>query len=140
MSQTATPWPDGPEFDLFLRAPVGEDRNGAVVTVFSTLARLDLDPRKEASDLAALPNDAALLRLDSLLGRFVDVPTLGERHHAVAQGLILLLPHRRTSLGASRPGAPPPDVRTAVMPILWTVALVILIGQLILAASVGPGE
>ncbi len=138
MSQTALPSPDGPEFDPFLRAPVGEDRNGAVVTVFSTLARLGLDPRQEASRLAALPDDAALHRLDALLRSFFDVPALGERHHAVAEGLLLLLPQRRASGSAWRPGAPRPDLRIFVMPILWTVVLLIVIAQLLMAASVGP--
>ena len=137
MAQTAIQWPDGPEFDLFLRAPVGEDRNGAMVTVFSTLARLGLDPRREASELAAQPVDAALHRLDALLALFRDVPALGERHHDVARGLVLLLPPRRAALGAGRAGAAPPDLRGFAMLILWTVVLLLVIAQLIFAASVG---
>ena len=140
MSQTAIQWSDGPEFDPFLRAPVGEDRNGAVVTVFSTLARLGLDPRQEASALASLPDDAALRRLDALLRGFLDVPALGERHHAVAQGLVQLLPRRRAAFGGGRPGAAPPDVRALAMPVVWAVVLLILIAQVIFAASVGPVE
>jgi len=38
--------PDGNDFDPFLFASVGEDRNGANVTVISALARLGLDPWK----------------------------------------------------------------------------------------------
>ncbi len=138
MSQTAFTWSDGAEFDPFLRAPVGEDRNGAVVTVFSTLARLGLDPRQEASTLASLPNDAALHRLDALLRAFFDVPALGERHHAVAEGLVLLLPPRRASGSDWRSGEPQPDVRSFVMPILWIVVLLFVIAQVLMAASVGP--
>jgi hypothetical protein len=39
--------PHPPEFERFLYASVGEDRNGYVVTVLSTLARLGLDPWKK---------------------------------------------------------------------------------------------
>lgn len=59
--------PHTPEFDRFLYASVGEDRNGHVVTVLSTFARLGLDPWKETADLVALGRDAAQARLASLL-------------------------------------------------------------------------
>ncbi len=36
--------PHPPEFERFLHASVGEDRNGYFVTVLSALARLGLDP------------------------------------------------------------------------------------------------
>lgn len=55
------PYP--PEFERFLYASVGEDRNGHVVTVLSTLARLGLDPWKETAHLVALGRDAARDRL-----------------------------------------------------------------------------
>jgi hypothetical protein len=42
--------PHPPEFERFLYASVGEDRNGYVVTVLSTLARLGLDPWKETAN------------------------------------------------------------------------------------------
>jgi len=51
--------PHIPEFDRFLYASVGEDRNGYVVRVLSTLARLGLDPSKETAELVALGRDAA---------------------------------------------------------------------------------
>ena len=138
MSQSASPWPDGPEFDLFLRAPVGEDRNGAVVTVFSTLARLGLDPRREASRLASLPNDAALRRLDALLSGFFDVPALGEHHHDVARGLVLLQPRRRAAPDFGGAGAAAPELRAFVMPVLWTFVLLFLIAQMFAALSGAP--
>lgn len=42
----------GPEFDKFLCASIGEDRNGTMLSVLSALARLDVDPWQEAADLA----------------------------------------------------------------------------------------
>ncbi|MDQ7777856.1 MAG: hypothetical protein Q4615_19290 [Paracoccus aminovorans] len=51
--------PHPPEFDRFLHASVGEDRNGYAVTILSTLARLGLDPWKETAELVTLGRDAA---------------------------------------------------------------------------------
>jgi len=43
----------GPEFDEFLCAPIGADRNGTGLSVLSALARLNVDPWQEATSLAA---------------------------------------------------------------------------------------
>ncbi|MGB3315283.1 MAG: hypothetical protein WBB85_12785 [Albidovulum sp.] len=50
------------EFEQFLYASVGEDRNGYAVTVLSALARLVLDPWKETAELVTLGRDAARAR------------------------------------------------------------------------------
>lgn len=57
----------GPEFEDFLFAPIGADRNGMLLSVLSALARLDIDPWEEAARLAALPGEAATRRLSSLI-------------------------------------------------------------------------
>jgi hypothetical protein len=54
-------------FDPFLFAEVGEERNGMLLSVLSALARLDLDPWREAASLSRLPAAAATERLFSLL-------------------------------------------------------------------------
>ncbi len=100
MLANRTVWLDGSEFEPFLYAPVGEDRNGQIVTVLSTLARLGLDPWKEAAALAALGGDAAGSRLALLLSGFRDVPALGRDHRTVARELADLLPARSTTVGA----------------------------------------
>lgn len=88
--------PHPPEFERFLYASVGEDRNGYVVTVLSTLARLGLDPWKETAELVTLGHDAARARLGTLLARFRDVPTLASDHGRVARDLSHLLPEGPT--------------------------------------------
>lgn len=55
------------EFDPFLYAPVGEERNGMLLSVLSALARLDVDPWQEAATLTNMPAQEATLRLTSLL-------------------------------------------------------------------------
>jgi hypothetical protein len=96
--------PHPPEFERFLYASVGEDRNGYVVTVLSTLARLGLDPWTETAELVTLGRDAAQTRLGTLLARFRDVPTLANDHGTVARDLSQLLPEGRVS-GSLKGGA-----------------------------------
>ena len=55
------------EFDPFLYAPVGEERNGMLLSVLSALARLDMDPWQEAATLTKMPAQDATVRLASLL-------------------------------------------------------------------------
>jgi len=94
MEKSGTLYPGRSGLDTFMYAFVGEDRNGSMVTVLSTLARLGLDPWKEASDLAALSEDAALSRLTVLLARVHDVPALVGEHKNIAQKLVAHLPTR----------------------------------------------
>ena len=82
----------GTPFDTFLYATLGKDRNDNSVTVLSALARLGLEPWDAASDLASLTRDEARSRLDTVLIRFTDVPTLKDNHAAVSRRLIDLLP------------------------------------------------
>lgn len=86
--------PNPPEFERFLFASVGEDRNGSAVTVLSALARLELDPWSESADLAILGDEAAHKRLGELLAKFKDVPSLGNDHGKMAKELSLLLPEQ----------------------------------------------
>jgi len=64
-----------PEFDDFLFAPIGEERNGMVLSVISALAQLDLDPWQEAANLAQLPVTTAARRLASLIASLPDRPS-----------------------------------------------------------------
>ena len=94
--------PDGSDFDGFLHAYVGADRNGTEITVISTLARLGLDPWREASELAGLSSGAARMRLSAILARFKDIPGLNCENEAVARKLVSLLPDRTAPQSASQ--------------------------------------
>lgn len=133
--------PHPPEFGQFLYASVGEDRNGYVVTVLSTLARLGLDPWKETADLVALGRDNARARLGALLARFRDVPALASDHVRIAQDLIQLLPDAPT------PGTLKRVAWTVVLGRQGTIgaigaviALILAIFQTIMGAGLGSGE
>ena len=63
----------GSDFDAFLFAPLGEDRNGLPLSIVSLLARMDLDPWQEAACLAGLPAQAAAQKLATLLAALLSV-------------------------------------------------------------------
>lgn len=82
----------GPEFDKFLGASLGEDRNGTTLSVLSALARLDVDPWREATNLARMPREAAAARLTALIEGLSDEPACAIPSKASATALVALLP------------------------------------------------
>jgi hypothetical protein len=88
------------EFDAFLFAPVGEDRNGMPLTVLSTLARSDLDPWQEAARLTEASGKIATERLAWLITSLPGRPTTLMESGAIAVRLIALLPRRTISPAA----------------------------------------
>jgi hypothetical protein len=82
----------GPEFDQFLGASIGEDRNGTGLSVLSALARLDVDPWKEAASLARMPREAAAVRLTELIEALPLAPASAIPSRMSAASLVSLLP------------------------------------------------
>jgi hypothetical protein len=62
------------------------------LTVLSALARLDLDPWKEAAELSDLPRDSATQRLASLIARLPGGRWTQTEARGIAHRLIDLLP------------------------------------------------
>jgi len=93
ITRSALPSLLGPEFYEFLFAPIGEERNGMLLSVVSALARLDIDPWQETAQLAQLPTAAATQRLTSFIAALPDRPA-HQDPRAIAAGLIALLPRR----------------------------------------------
>jgi len=91
----------GPEFDEFLGAPIGEDRNGTRLSVLSALARLDVDPWREAKSLARMPRAAAVVRLTALIDSLPHETAGG----VCAADLVALLPRRNAPAIRSSDGA-----------------------------------
>ena len=81
----------GPEFDEFLCAPIGADRNGTGLSVLSALARLNVDPWQEVTSLALMPREAVVVRLTGLIGALPNEGTIGI-HTTTAADLVALLP------------------------------------------------
>ena len=130
----------GPEFDKFLCASIGEDRNGTMLSVLSALARLDVDPWQEAVSLGRMPREAATERLTALIGALPDDSTMDIPGKTNAADLIALLP-RTSSFNVRSPDS----VFTAVDPqrrqvriALSALAIVIFI-VFALSANLSPG-
>jgi hypothetical protein len=133
--------PDPPEFDRFLHASVGEDRNGYAVTVLSTLARLGLDPWKETAELVTLGRDAARRRLETLLARFRDVPALASDHSRIARDLSQLLPEGPTSGALLRAASTVADGRPGTSGAIWAVfAIILVLFQMFMVGGSRSGE
>jgi hypothetical protein len=89
------------EFDDFLFAPIGEERNGMLLSVLSALARQDVDPWEEAATLARLPGESATQRLALLIAGLPDAVSAHRDAGKIAARLIVLLPGRAAANAAS---------------------------------------
>ena len=83
-----------PEFDNFLFALIGADRNHMPVSVLSALARLDVDPWEVAAELTELSKDAAAHKLAALFARMPGGRLAQADPRASAESLVELLPRR----------------------------------------------
>ncbi|MEO3414964.1 hypothetical protein AAFO92_09935 [Roseovarius sp. CAU 1744] len=141
MADPNVPNPHPPEFDRFLYASVGEDRNGYAVTVLSTLARLGLDPWNETAELVSLGRDGARARLGALLARFRDVPALASDHGRIARDLSQLLPEGRTSGSLKRAASAVADGHPGKSGAIWAVlAIIFVLFQMFMVGGSGSGE
>ena len=143
MTPTASIHPLGTEFNDFLFALVGEDRNGMPLSVVSVLARMDLDPWVEAAHLAELPAETAARKLAAWLDALSDPALKPASPDTRAVGLIALLPRRVTpypsptldQTGAIAAIRPHPLIRV----ILLAICLIVSLGiQLVAARRESP--
>jgi len=82
----------GREFDNFLFATIGEERNGMALSVLSALARLDVDAWQETAGLARMPREKATERLTALIAAApMDLAT-SPSPATIAARLVALLP------------------------------------------------
>ena len=92
MAQAATAMTGCSEFDAFLFAAVGEEKNGMLLSVLSALARLDIDPWKEAANLAKMPGKVASQKFSALIETLPDLAVTPAASETIAERLIALLP------------------------------------------------
>ncbi len=125
--------PDGADFDSFLFAEVGEDRNGATVTVISALARLGIEPWNEARELAGLGQEEAKARLTAHFETITDIPALALASASRAARLVPLLPKNKPRLVSKPPEKTAEDTTESPrrLPASWL--FIALIGILALA-------
>ncbi|MGF1630348.1 MAG: hypothetical protein ACFCUT_12820 [Kiloniellaceae bacterium] len=85
------------EFNEFLFAAVGEEKNGLPLTVLSALARLGFDPWDEAARLAELPNEAATSALTAAIAKLPEGDWKASDSRSIAIRLLDWLPKRRAA-------------------------------------------
>lgn len=130
----------GTAFDGFLYADLGQDRAGNSVSVLSALARLGLDPWDEAADLSALSSEGARSRLEGVLARFYDVPSLGRDPGATIPRLVNLLPKAQGQKGGE--GTAPPSGAKALGfgPIFAILLVALFLVQTFILGTDGTGD
>jgi hypothetical protein len=141
MARSASAAIERSQFDDFLFASIGQERNGMWLSVVSALARLDIDPWAEVASLATMSTEAAIERMRLLIASLPEQSSLSSDPEAIATRLIALLPPRHyISKPTSIRNAPG---RTVVVTINWRVlAFFILVGFMlgvqILTRSIQP--
>lgn len=89
------------EFNEFLYAVVGEEKSGIRLTVLSALARIGLDPWREAARLSDLPREAATRALASIVQGLPEGDWKASDSWAIADRLIHNLPNRGSPAAGS---------------------------------------
>jgi len=126
------------EFDDFLFAPIGDEKNGMLLTVLSALARQNVDPWQEAAALARMPREAAADRMAMLISALPERPSGRRDPEALAARLVALLP-RQGSSKAPRRAAPADDGSTTKLRIVvFVVVMAFLMGGQFLMRSRQP--
>jgi hypothetical protein len=82
------------EFNEFLFASVGEEKNGMRLSVLSALTRLGFDPWREAARLAGLPKEAAVRALAAAITMLPEGDWKVSDAGAIAASLVNRLPRR----------------------------------------------
>jgi len=118
------------EFDDFLFALVGEERNGMPLSLMSALTRLDLDPWEQAAQLSSLAASEAVRRLASLIAQLPAGRWELKDASAIAARLILLLP-QSASLRARLPDRSVRQGKFRPSSIIWLICFALLTAALI---------
>jgi len=95
------------EFNDFLFALVGEEKNGMQLTVLSALVRLGFDPWREAARLSELTEEAATSALAAAISALPEGDWTGSNSRSLAVRLVDRLPKRVS------PSAKPPQPRSS---------------------------
>jgi hypothetical protein len=127
------------EFNDFLYAPIGSERNGMTLSLLSALVRLNVDPWEEAAGLSQLPKHTAAQKLASLIARLPPGAWSQGDCYAIADRLIELLP-RPSGSNASSPEEDRGSrrINLSAAPILIAVALGL--AALLVAATREPSS
>ena len=88
----------------FLFAPVWDEKNGTTLSILSALARLDMDPWREAARLADMPRSVAATTLASILAKLPGDNLKLSDSATLSQRLVEFLPEGRSNAGTETTG------------------------------------
>ncbi len=125
------------EFNEFLFAPIGEEKNHSVLTVLSALARLGIDPWQESARLAQMSRDAAMKSLAAIIAQLPNGTWTQPDSDGIAARLVELLPTKRaaettsttTGTGSRKPKASSSIVMIVVVAALTSWMLFAIMGR-----------
>jgi len=122
----------GHEFDAFLFASVDQETNGGSLSVLSVLARANVDPWREAADLARMPLDVANRWLTSLIAALPAGSAVPLEPATIADRLIKLLPCGNPTSVASRANLlqTDPKLRSRTMTNMLLINAFVMVGAL----------
>jgi hypothetical protein len=139
MTRCVSVAPLGVQFDSFLFAPISEEQNGMRLSVVSALARLNIDPWKEATELSLLPGETARQRLASLIATLPDGLSAHRDSEMIAARLIALLPSQVSYNGSTRKESlnfrGPSNSPASTPVVLYVIVMAIILGSQMIAAG-----
>jgi hypothetical protein len=126
------------QFDNFLFAPIGEEKNEMLLSVVSPLARLGVDPWQEAARLTQLPKELATQSLASMVEALPSGRWAPSDSTAIAARLVQLLPSLTKS--KTSPIAANSDFRQEIrsLAMMWLIYTVIWGAALMMVGNLGP--
>jgi len=127
MASATTSFERNSEFDSFLFASLGEERNGMSLSVLSAIARLDVDPWHEAASLRGMPARAATERLMLLISSLPNVQPMPLAPATIARLIGLLAQKARDPLLFARGAVPRRGARRWPL-VLYFIFAIVTIG------------
>lgn len=119
------------EFNDFLFAVVGEEKNGLQLTVLSALARLGLDPWGEAARLSKLTREAATSALAAAIATLPEGDWKASDSRSIAGRLVNRLPKHVSPATESSQGGSTRERRPRSDPQKWLMWIAIGVGIVI---------
>jgi hypothetical protein len=110
------------DLNAFLFAAVGKESGGMMLTVLSTLARVEMDPWQEAGRLANLPTAVAIDTLARLIASTPASHWSLPDAAVIAKRLVALLPSRDSGAATPTPSVPAERSRSTI----WIIAVMLV--------------
>jgi hypothetical protein len=127
----------GREFDEFLCASIGEEKNGMALSVMSAFARRNVDPWQEAARLSQLSRDVAARELCAMISELPPGSPSQATPQAITERLMAGLP--RYAGSAASPRKTPPG-RVALSRRETVRGAVVLLFLLVVTAFLAVGQ